>query len=64
METDKSFGNMTFSSPRKGNNGEQQGVICDRTKDMNKEKDFVYLVNVLDSSFLSVVFGWLYFYEK
>ena len=44
METDKSFGNMTFSSPRKGNNGEQQGVMCDRTKDMNKEKDFVYLV--------------------
>ena len=44
METDKSFGNMTFSSPRTGNNGEQQGVMCYRTKAMNKEKDFVYLV--------------------
>ena len=32
-------------------------------KDMNKEKDFVYLVTVVRST-LSMMFGWLYFYEK
>ena len=37
---------MTFSCPRTGNNGEQQGVLCmcEKTKAMNKEKDFFYLL--------------------
>ena len=33
------------------------------TKDMNKEKDFVYLATVARIT-LSMMFGWLYFYEK
>ena len=32
---------------------------------MNKEKDFVYLVTVLEVlSILYMMFGWLYIYEK
>ena len=33
------------------------------SKDMNKEKDFVYLVTVFRST-LSIMFGLQYFYEK
>ena len=34
-----------------------------RSKDMNKEKNFASLVTVVRST-LSMMFGWLYFYEK
>ena len=36
---------------------------CTTCKDMNNEKDFVYLVTVARST-LSMMFGWLYFFEK
>ena len=34
-----------------------------KTKDMNKEKDFVYFVTVVRSTH-SMMFGWLYSYES
>ena len=38
-------------------------IIIGQLKDMNKEKDLVYLVTVVRST-LSMMSGWLYFYEK
>ena len=38
-------------------------IIIGQLKDMNKEKDLVCLVSFVRST-LSMMFGWLYFYEK